>query len=76
MDFVNVKINDKTYIYKKGTTIEEVSRQFSINYKYPILISYVDNRLVELNKVLEKDCSLSFIDCSSRTGSLWIQLFF
>lgn len=69
MDFVNVKINDKTYIYKKGTTIEEVSRQFSINYKYPILISYVDNRLVELNKVLEKDCSLSFIDCSSRTGS-------
>ena len=69
MDFVNVKINDKTYIYKKGTTIEEVSRQFSINYKYPILISYVDNRLVELNKVLEKDCSLSFVDCSSRTGS-------
>lgn len=69
MDFVNVKINDKTYVYKKGTTIEEVSRQFSINYKYPILISYVDNRLVELNKVLEKDCSLSFIDCSSRTGS-------
>lgn len=68
MDFVNVKINDKTYVYKKGTTIEEVSRQFSINYKYPILISYVDNRLVELNKVLEKDCSLSFIDCSSRTG--------
>lgn len=69
MDFVNVKINDKTYVYTKGTTIEEVSRQFSINYKYPILISYVDNRLVELNKVLEKDCSLSFIDCSSRTGS-------
>lgn len=69
MDFVNVKINDKTYVYKKGTIIEEVSRQFSINYKYPILISYVDNRLVELNKVLEKDCSLSFIDCSSRTGS-------
>lgn len=69
MDFVNVKINDKTYVYKKGTTIEEVSRQFSINYKYPILISYVDNRLVELNKVLEKDCSLSFVDCSSRTGS-------
>lgn len=69
MDFVNVKINDKTYVYKKGTTIEEVSRQFGINYKYPILISYVDNRLVELNKALEKDCSLSFIDCSSRTGS-------
>ena len=69
MDFVNVKINDKTFVYYKGTTIEEVSRQFSINYKYPILISYVDNRLVELNKVLEKDCSLSFIDCSSRTGS-------
>lgn len=69
MDFVNVKINDKTCVYKKGTIIEEVSRQFSINYKYPILISYVDNRLVELNKVLEKDCSLSFIDCSSRTGS-------
>ena len=33
MDFVNVKINDKTYVYKKGTIIEEVSRQFSINYK-------------------------------------------
>ena len=69
MDFLNIKIKDKNYLYKKGTTIEEVSRQFSINYKYPILISYVDNRLVELNKVLEKDCSLSFIDCSSRTGS-------
>ena len=27
MDFVNVKINDKTYVYKKGTIIEEVSRQ-------------------------------------------------
>lgn len=69
MDFLNIKIKDKNYLYKKGTTIEEISKQFNINYKYPILISYVDNRLVELNKTLEKDCVLSFIDCSSRTGS-------
>ena len=53
MDFLNIKIKDKNYLYKKGTTIEEISKQFNINYKYPILISYVDNRLVELNKTLE-----------------------
>lgn len=69
MDFLNIKIKDKTYLYKKGTTIEEISKQFNINYKYPILISYVDNRLVELNKTLEKDCVLSFVDCTSRIGS-------
>ena len=45
MDFLNIKIKDKNYLYKKGTTIEEISKQFNINYKYPILISYVDNRL-------------------------------
>lgn len=69
MDFLNIKIKDKNYLYKKGTTIEEISKQFNINYKYPILISYVDNRLVELNKTLEKDCVLSFVDCTSRIGS-------
>ena len=34
MDFLNIKINDKNYLYKKGTTIEEISKQFNINYKY------------------------------------------
>ena len=59
MYFLNIKIKDKNYLYKKGTTIEEISKQFNINYKYPILISYVDNRLVELNKTLEKQSRFS-----------------
>ena len=61
MDFLNIKIKDKNYLYKKGTTIEEISKQFNINYKYPILISYVDNRLVELNKTLEQELGQEYI---------------
>ena len=69
MDFINVTIDNKVYKFPKGITIYEISKQFCINYKFPILISYVDNRLVELNKKLEKDCTLSFIDCTDRTGN-------
>ena len=46
MDFINVTIDNKVYKFPKGITIYEISKQFCINYKFPILISYVDNRLV------------------------------
>ena len=66
---VNVTINNKVYQYSKGKTLLEISKNFSSEFKFPILLAYIDNNLMELNNTVNEDCSIKFIDCLDRIGN-------
>lgn len=67
--FIKVKIKNNTYVYPKGTTLLEISKQFQVNYDFPILVAYVNNTIFELNHVVEDNCNITFIDCTNRIGN-------
>lgn len=69
METIEVKINGKKYQMSKGMTLEEISKEFQKEYKYPIILARVNNRLKELTKVLEKSATIEFLDLSSREGN-------
>ncbi len=69
METIEVEINGKKYQMSKGMTLEEISKEFQKEYKYPIILARVNNRLKELTKVLEKSATIEFLDLSSREGN-------
>ena len=51
---VNVWIEGKQYNYFKGISLEEISKSFQNNHKYPILLARVDKSLKELEKEINE----------------------
>ena len=51
-----------------GTTLKELSDRHTRDYKYDILISKVDNDIVELSDTITKKCNVEFYDRSSTLG--------
>ena len=45
METIEVEINGKKYQMSKGMTLEEISKEFQKEFKYPILLGKVSNRL-------------------------------
>lgn len=67
-----VKINYRdimTLEFAKDTTFYEISKSFQEQYNYPILAAQLDDEIVSLNEILEKNCNVDFFDRSSVTGS-------
>ena len=54
--------------YPVGITLKEISKDFSKYYKYPILISEVNNNIRELNEEILKDIDVNFCDRTSSVG--------
>lgn len=69
MSTVNVKYKDNIYTYPKSTTLLEISKQFANDYKYDIIIGTVNNNLTELQKKIDKDCTVAFYDTSHLLGN-------
>ncbi len=65
---VTVTIYDKQYVLKKGTTYGEVSDKYTDRFKTPIILAKVNHRLRELNKTIEQDETIEFIDMISSDG--------
>ena len=66
---INVKINGKNYEYFKGITLEEISKTFQIERKYPILLAKVNKSIKELTYQVTHDTKIEFLDLTSREGS-------
>ncbi len=66
---INVKINNKIYQYSKGITLEEISKEFSDCFKYPIILARVNNLIKELDTQILEDIELEFLDLTSREGN-------
>lgn len=59
---------DQTLIVSKGTTLLELSRDFSKLHCEPIIAAKVDNDIRELSYELRRDCSVRFIDLTEEDG--------
>ena len=66
---INVKINGKNYEYFKGITLEEISKTFQAERKYPILLAKVNKSITELTYQVTHDTKIEFLDLTSREGS-------
>lgn len=65
---ITVTYKGKEKKYPIGITLKEISKDFNNDYKYPILISEVNNNIRELSDEVLKDIDVKFFDRSSNVG--------
>jgi len=58
--------NNELIEVPKMTTLLELSKK--VNRKYPILLAEVNNELRELHNILDRDCSVRFLDITDANG--------
>lgn len=61
--------NEFSKEFPSGTSLEIISKSFQNYYSFPILISKVDNDIVELSETVTKKCSVNFYDRSDSLGN-------
>lgn len=66
---INVNINGEKYVFFKGISLEEVAKTFQNTSKYPIILARLNNSIKELTYQLTKDCTVEFLDLTSREGN-------
>ena len=69
IESIEVEIKGKKYKMSKGRTLDEISKEFQSEYKYPIVLAKVDNRLRELSRPVNHDCKIEFFDLTAREGN-------
>ena len=69
IDTINITVDGEKHKVNSGMTLEEISKDFEKNFKYPILIARVNNRLRELTNVISEDSNIEFIDLTDKQGS-------
>jgi len=67
-DFVLVNVEGVKKQIKKGTSLLELAKFSQTERELNIVAARVDNKVKDLNNVLDRDCSVSFIDLSSEDG--------
>ena len=66
---INVLINGSYYKFNKGVKLIDIYNEVKENYKYPVLVAFVDNEICELSEKVSFDAEIEFIDFSSRMGN-------
>ena len=66
---VQVKVCNQLVEVGKGTTLLELSKEFETQFEYPIILAKVDGIYQELNKTIDKDCTIEFLDLKDRMAN-------
>jgi len=69
IETVEIIINKKKYTYNKDTTLLEISQDFKDQYRFPIILARVGNRLRELSNAVQEPCEIEFLDLTTREGN-------
>lgn len=67
-EMIKVEVNGVIKEYKAGTTLLEISKEHEQEYEHDIILAFVDHRLRELPKTVEKDCCVSFVTTKDDVG--------
>ena len=63
-----VRINGTDRKFREGTTYLEIAREYQPEYPHDIVLVFVNGRLQELFKPLEKDCEMKFVTTADSLG--------
>ena len=69
IETIEIKINKKKYTYNKDVCLYEIAKDFKEEFRYPIVLARVGNRLRELSYSIKESCSIEFLDLTSREGN-------
>ena len=64
-----VQVKNEVREYEEGTTFEAIAKDFQKNYEHQIVLGCENYKLLELSKVLTKDCNLEFITTADTVGN-------
>lgn len=67
-EFIQIDINGTVKKYLKGISLLDISREYQKEYSEDIILAFVDNRLRELTKRIQKNCVLRFVTTSDDAG--------
>jgi len=65
---IKVEINKTIYEYPKNTSLLEISKNFQKNFENDIILAFVNNKLRELFKTVNEDCTVRFVTTADDTG--------
>lgn len=66
---INVKINEETRQYPKGTILEAIAKEYQNNFDAPIFIAIENGKIRELAKEVKKDnAQISFLTMRDKIG--------
>lgn len=66
---IRVKVNNKYINVPTTTTLQELSKDFSRYYKFPIILAKVDGHLQELSQKVKNNTEIEFLDLTTREGN-------
>ena len=66
---IEITINNKKYKYSKDITLQEIYMEHQGDFRYPIILAKVNNRLKELSAKVKEDSEVEFLDLTSRDGN-------
>ncbi len=66
---IKVKVNGKEEKVPIGTTLLQLSKNYSNKYRFPIIIARVNNTYRELSYSIHDACEIEFFDLNSRVGN-------
>lgn len=66
---VEVTFRNETRKFPLFTSLLEISKNYQKYFNYPILVAKVDNEICELDKEIDRDCTVDFFDRSSTVGN-------
>lgn len=69
IETIEVKINNKIFKYSKGITVSEILTEHKQDYKYPIILAKINNRLRELSEKIEENSIIEFLDLTTPEGN-------
>ena len=69
IETIEVKVNNKIFKYSKGITVNEILTEHRQNYKYPIILARINNRLRELSEKIEENSTIEFLDLTTPEGN-------
>ena len=69
IETIEVEIRGKKYQLSKGMTLEEIAKEFQKEYKYPILLAKVNNKLEELTNEVDENSKIEFCDLTTREAN-------
>lgn len=69
MNEIVVNVYGDNVIVEPGMTLKELSERYQDRERYDIVLAFVDDRLCELHKIIDKSCKIEFLTTNTVMGN-------